>query len=80
MRQLPFPESYFDVVISNWAIHNIEIEADRQKALDEIVRVLKPNGMVVLSDIVNQTEYAKYFLSRLSYNGRTWLTAAHLEC
>jgi arsenite methyltransferase len=61
MRQLPFPESYFDVVISNWAIHNIEIEADRQKALDEIVRVLKPNGMVVLSDIVNQTEYAKYF-------------------
>jgi arsenite methyltransferase len=61
MRQLPFPENYFDVVISNWAIHNIEIEADRQKALDEIVRVLKPNGMVILSDIVNQTEYAKYF-------------------
>jgi arsenite methyltransferase len=61
MRQLPFSENYFDVVISNWAIHNIEIEADRQKALDEIVRVLKPNGMIVLSDIVNQTEYAKYF-------------------
>jgi arsenite methyltransferase len=61
MRQLPFSENYFDVIISNWAVHNIEIEADRQKALDEIVRVLKPNGMVVLSDIANQAEYAKYF-------------------
>jgi arsenite methyltransferase len=61
MRQLPFPENYFDVVVSNWTVHNLEIEADRQKALDEIVRVLKPNGIVVLSDIVNQAEYAKYF-------------------
>jgi arsenite methyltransferase len=61
MRQLPFPENYFDVVISNWTVHNLEIEVDRQTALDEIVRVLKPNGIVVLSDIINQAEYAKYF-------------------
>jgi len=61
MRQLPFPENYFDVVLSSWAVHNLEEESDREKALDEIIRVLKPSGIVVLSDIIHQSEYAKYF-------------------
>ncbi len=61
MRQLPFPENYFDAIVSNWTVHNLEAAADRQTALDEIVRVLKPNGTIVLSDIVNQAEYAKHF-------------------
>ena len=61
MRQLPFPESYFDVVLSSWAVHNLEAETEREKALDEMIRVLKPNGMVILVDIEHQVEYAKYF-------------------
>jgi arsenite methyltransferase len=61
MRQLPFPENYFDVVLSSWAVHNLEAEIDRKKALDEMIRVLKPNGMVILVDIVHQLEYARYF-------------------
>ena len=61
MRKLPFPDNYFDVVTSNWTVHNLEAETDRQTALNEIIRVLKPNGTVVLADIVNQAEYAKYF-------------------
>ena len=60
MRELPFPENHFDVVTSNWAVHNLEAEIDRQKALNEIVRVLKPGGIIVLADIVNQAEYVKY--------------------
>jgi ubiquinone/menaquinone biosynthesis C-methylase UbiE len=60
MRQLPFPENHFDVVVSNWAVHNLELETDRQNALSEIVRVLKPGGVVVLSDIAHQAQYAKY--------------------
>jgi arsenite methyltransferase len=61
VRQLPFPENHFDVVISNWVVHNLEAEVDRQKALDEIIRVLKPSGSIVLGDIVNQAEYANHF-------------------
>jgi arsenite methyltransferase len=61
MRQLPFPENYFDVVTSSWTVHNLEVETDRQKALDEIVRVLKPNGIVIMADIIYQVEYARYF-------------------
>ena len=60
MRQLPFPGNHFDVVVSNWAVHNLELEIDRQNALSEIVRVLKPGGVVVLSDLAHQTQYAKY--------------------
>lgn len=60
MRELPFPENHFDVVTSNWAVHNLEAEIDRQAALSEIVRVFKPGGIVLLADIVNQAEYAEY--------------------
>jgi len=60
MRELPFLENHFDVITSNWAVHNLEAETDRQKALNEIVRVLKPGGIIVLADIVNQAEYAKH--------------------
>lgn len=61
MRQIPFPDRAFDVVVSSWAVHNLDVASDRYKALDEIIRVLKPNGRVILADIVNQAEYAEYF-------------------
>jgi len=64
MRQLPFPENHFDVIVSNWAVHNLEAEGDRQKTLAEIIRVLKPGGNVILGDIVNQSEYVNYFQQR----------------
>jgi arsenite methyltransferase len=60
MRELPFSENHFDVIISNWTIHNLDDEADRQKTLNEIIRVLKPGGIVVLADIINQAEYARH--------------------
>ncbi len=61
MRDLPFPENHFDVIVSSWTVHNLEEFSDRQKALSEIIRVLKPSGVVIITDIVNQTEYATYF-------------------
>ncbi len=75
MRQLPFLDDLFDVVVSSWAVHNLEAEADREKALDEIIRVLKPNGMIILSDIVYQLEYAKYFELRGMVNIRFYNNA-----
>jgi 2-polyprenyl-3-methyl-5-hydroxy-6-metoxy-1,4-benzoquinol methylase len=43
---LPFPDEYFDVVVSN---HVIEHVSDQQLHLSEIARVLKPNGVVYLA-------------------------------
>jgi ubiquinone/menaquinone biosynthesis C-methylase UbiE len=47
--ELPFPDNSFDAVISECVVCLIQ---DKQKALDEKVRVLKPGGRVVMHDVV----------------------------
>jgi ubiquinone/menaquinone biosynthesis C-methylase UbiE len=58
-RQLPFPGASFDVVVSALALHNIYDAAERQRAVREIARVLKPGGHVVLADIQHTAEYVR---------------------
>jgi arsenite methyltransferase len=50
MRDLPFPDGTFDVVISTLAVHNLTSPADRATALREMVRVLRPGGRLTLVD------------------------------
>ena len=57
MRALPFADRSFDVVVSSWAVHNLGAEADRTHALAEMVRVLKPAGAILLTDIACRDEY-----------------------
>ncbi|MBU3621962.1 class I SAM-dependent methyltransferase [Polynucleobacter sp. CS-Odin-A6] len=61
MRNLPFTNNHFDVITSGWVIHNLEKLEDRKEVIREIVRTLKPGGMILVSDIVNQTEYVVLF-------------------
>jgi SAM-dependent methyltransferase len=63
-RQLPYPNASFDVVLSHWVIHNLPEEAARRKALDEILRVLRPGGVLVLADIASIREYRAYLTSK----------------
>lgn len=56
-RQLPFADGTFDVVVSHWVVHNLDKQTDRALALDEMARVLKPGGWLLLADIENHTEY-----------------------
>jgi Methylase involved in ubiquinone/menaquinone biosynthesis len=58
MRSLPFETATFDVVVSSLAIHNLKGEADRDLAILEIARVLKPGGRVGILDIANVGHYA----------------------
>lgn len=57
-RELPFAEASFDVVVSSWALHNIEGADEGGRALREIMRVLKPKGRLALIDIQHVSEYA----------------------
>ena len=48
-ENLPFPDDSFEVVISNGAINLIP---DKESALTEILRVLKPGGQLMVADQV----------------------------
>ena len=47
--ELPFPDNSFDAVISECVVCLIQ---DKQKALNEKVRVLKPGGRVIMHDVI----------------------------
>ncbi len=49
-RNLPFPADSFDVVVSNLVIHNIRDSSEREQALREAVRVLRPGGRLRIAD------------------------------
>lgn len=59
--RMSFPDSTFDVVVSNLCIHNIPSRAGRDAACREIYRVLKPGGKAIISDFIKTGDYAKCF-------------------
>ncbi len=67
MRSLPFVDRSFDVVVSHWAVHNLTSEADRNLAISEMNRVLRPGGRLILCDIAHRDAY----LARLEDLGMT---------
>ena len=60
MRELPFANGTFDLVVSSLAIHNISQHEGRDKALEEAVRVLKPRGRLMIADIRATKRYAEH--------------------
>jgi ubiquinone/menaquinone biosynthesis C-methylase UbiE len=59
MRQLPFADGTFDVIVSSLAIHNVPDAAGRVKAVQEIARVVKPGGFVMLADFKYVPDYTQ---------------------
>ena len=51
-RQLPFHDASFDVVVSNFVIHEVNTAAEREQLVSEMARVLKPGGRVALVDFI----------------------------
>jgi ubiquinone/menaquinone biosynthesis C-methylase UbiE len=48
---LPFPDGAFDVVVSNYCLHELS-DADKRTALAEIRRVLRPGGRLAFGDMM----------------------------
>jgi ubiquinone/menaquinone biosynthesis C-methylase UbiE len=73
MRDMPFADSSFDLVVSNLAIHNVPSQEGRQRSISEIARVLKPGGRVALMDLAFTARYAAWLRSAgLVEVHRTW--------
>ena len=51
-RDLPFADGSFDVVVSNFVVHEIRDRPGREKMMRELARVLKPGGCVALVDFI----------------------------
>ncbi|MEG4877749.1 methyltransferase domain-containing protein [Tychonema sp. LEGE 06208] len=54
-KAMPYPDSYFDMVISNSIIHHLP---DPLPFLREVRRVLKPNGAIFLRDLFRPEDEA----------------------
>jgi arsenite methyltransferase len=78
MRELPFADDSFDVIVSNVAIHNISDAGGRDRAIDEAWRVLRPGGRLLIADISKSRQYSDRLAAlgarvvRRSLGGRMW--------
>lgn len=59
MRHLPYGDASFDAIVSSMAIHNLPTQTDREQAVREIARVLKPGGRLALLDFRHTAGYAQ---------------------
>jgi SAM-dependent methyltransferase len=59
LRDLPLEDGSFDVVLSSLALHNIHDREEREAALRELTRVLKPGGRLTIVDIWDTDGYAQ---------------------
>ncbi|HEX4266641.1 MAG TPA: class I SAM-dependent methyltransferase [Steroidobacteraceae bacterium] len=58
-QEMPFGDGSFDLVVSNLCLHNIYDRGARQRALEQIARVLRPGGVAIISDYKLTREYAQ---------------------
>jgi len=58
LRELPFEDAQFDVVLSSLAIHNIKGDNERAKVIREVDRVCRAKGRILIVDISRGAEYA----------------------
>jgi ubiquinone/menaquinone biosynthesis C-methylase UbiE len=58
-RKLVYPDNHFDAVISANALHTLADDREREQALREGLRVLKPEGRLVVFDTAETGYYAE---------------------
>jgi SAM-dependent methyltransferase len=58
-RKLVYPDNHFDAVISANALHTLADDREREQALREALRVLKPAGRLVIFDTAETGYYAE---------------------
>ena len=59
VRQLPFDENTFDVILSNFVFHELPTREQRERMVWEMVRVLKPRGRLAVVDFIFTAQLLK---------------------
>lgn len=60
LHQLPFPDAFFDLVVSSLALHTLKDPQAREEALKECVRVVKRGGHLLLVDFQHISAYGEH--------------------
>jgi arsenite methyltransferase len=60
-RKLPYQPNTFDVVLASLALHNIQGDDERRRAVEEIWRVAKPGGHIAIFDFISTRHYRGIF-------------------
>lgn len=71
-RNIPFGDATFDVVVSSLALHNIYNRREREQALREIARVLRPGGHAAIFDV--RHSYVGFFERNGFTIVKKWMT------
>ena len=61
-RELPYPDGSFDFAWAVNVLHHIEDAAGRRRALDEVVRVLRPGGSFFLHEINTENPAFTFYM------------------
>ncbi|WP_288073503.1 class I SAM-dependent methyltransferase [Pyrococcus sp.] len=61
--KLPLPDETADAVISTYAFHHVPDE-EKEAALREMLRVLRPEGRIVIADVMFESEEKKLRIAR----------------
>ena len=59
LKEIPLPDNYFDLIISSWVLGTILDLEERHLALEELKRVLKPNGKIILVENAEKSFFEK---------------------
>jgi arsenite methyltransferase len=78
MTDLPFDDASFDIVTASLSLHHIPLAADRRKAVQELVRVLRAGGRIVIVDNGKTGEFVAELdaaeLADVERSGPRWST------
>ena len=72
IRHLPYDDNTFDYVISIAVIHHLSTQKNRIKAIDELLRVCKPYGKILISVWALEQEKNSRFSFTLGDNYVKW--------
>lgn len=56
--KLPFDNGVFKVIVSTYAFHHLDTK-EKELAIDEMLRVLTPDGRIILGDLMFESSLAK---------------------
>ena len=65
MRKMSFDNDFFDIIVASFSIHNLNNNDEIKKAIDEITRVLKKNGILIIIDFKYINVYKNILLDNM---------------